>query len=120
LGVDIDPDAIQISSANARKNGVAESATFIEGSIKAISAQIEGERGAFLVVANIIAPILEELFSEGLGDLVFPGGNLILSGILKKQLPGIHNCLEQDGFDLGEIIEQEGWIGLIARKVSTG
>jgi ribosomal protein L11 methyltransferase len=120
LGLDIDPDAIQISSANAQTNGVSDAATFRKGSIKDFLAQKERKEGAFLVVANIIAPILKNLFDEGLGNLVLPGGKMILSGILNEQLPGILLCLEQDGFELDEIIEQEGWVGLIADKGSTG
>lgn len=116
LGVDHDPDAVQISHDNATANGVSGSVSFREGSV----VDILDQRGRFseapLVVANIIAPILKELFEEGLGELVSAGGRIILSGILEDQLPGILLCLENNGFELAEQLAQEEWVGLIAEK----
>jgi len=118
LGVDIDQDAVKISHENARTNAVSTKAEFKEGSVKEILSQGGGVKEASLVVANIIAPILEDLFDEGLGELVFPGGRIILSGILKEQIPAILSCLERAGFKPPEIQQQEEWVGLIAEKYS--
>ena len=118
LGVDIDLDAVQVSHENARTNAVSTHVEFKAGSIQEIMSLGEGVKGASLVVANIIAPILEDLFDEGLGALVFPGGKIILSGILKEQLPAILSCLKRAGFKPPEIQQQEEWVGLIAEKVS--
>jgi ribosomal protein L11 methyltransferase len=119
LGVDIDPDAVQISDENARTNSVSTQVAFKEGSIREILNPDGGVRGASLVVANIIAPILKDLFGQGLGALVFPGGKIILSGILKEQLPAILSCLEVAGFKHPEIQQQDEWVGLIAEKELT-
>ena len=89
---------------------------FKEGSEKEILSLDGGVNEASLVVANLIAPILEDLFDEGLGALVFPGGKIILSGILKEQIPAILSCLEKAGFKPPEIEQQEEWVGLIAVK----
>lgn len=118
LGVDIDLDAVQVSCENARTNAVSTQVEFKEGSVKDIMSLGGGVPGASLVVANIIAPILEDLFDEGLGALVFPGGKIILSGILREQVPAILSCLERAGFKPPEIQQQEEWVGLIAEKVS--
>lgn len=118
LGVDIDLDAVQVSRENARTNAVSTQVEFKEGSVKDIMSLGGGVPGASLVVANIIAPILEDLFDEGLGALVFPGGKIILSGILREQVPAILSCLERAGFKPPEIQQQEEWVGLIAEKVS--
>jgi ribosomal protein L11 methyltransferase len=116
LGVDNDPDAIRVSNDNARVNGVSGSVGFREGSVKDILGQERQFKAASLVVANIIAPILIDLFEDGLGELVCPGGRIILSGILKDQLPDILLCLGQHGFILAEEQEQGDWVGLIAEK----
>ena len=114
LGVDIDPDAVRISNENALVNAVSRSVNFREGSVKELLEQERQSMGASLVVANIIAPVLKDLFKEGLGDLVRPGGRIILSGILKEQLRGILLCLEEHGLILTEQQEQGDWVGLIA------
>jgi ribosomal protein L11 methyltransferase len=116
MGLDIDPDSIRISKENAEINAVSASVSFREGSVKELIGKDGSQHSASLVVANIIAPILEELFEDGLGYLVSPGGLLILSGILKEQLPGIQSYLDKAGFILSELEHKEDWIGLIAEK----
>ena len=74
---------------------------------------------ASLVVANIIAPILEELFEEGLGDIVSPDGHLVLSGILEDQLPTILNRLEQSDFEVKKTLRQGEWVAVHAEKIIT-
>lgn len=118
LGLDNDPAAVRIAGDNARANAVSAAAAFFEGSVKDLLGQEGLLNGASLVAANIIAPILAELFAEGLGELVLPGGRMILSGILKEQLPGILRCLEREGFSLLEQCQQGDWIGVIAEKGS--
>lgn len=118
LGVDIDPDAVQVSDENARTNAVSENAAFKEGSVREVIDLADGAPGAPLVLANIIAPILVQLFDEGLGSLVVPGGKIILSGILEEQLPMILACLMRAGFESPIIQRQEEWVGLIAVKAS--
>ena len=67
----------------------------------------------------MITPILIKLFKEGLGELVLPGGKIILSGILKEQLLEILPYLEKAGFRLLEKEGREDWIGLIGEREST-
>ena len=118
LGVDIDPDAVRISNDNAQVNEVSRSVNFRKGSVKELLGMEGQSMGASLVVANIIAPILKDLFNEGLGELVCPGGRIILSGILKEQLQGILVCLRQHGLSQTETQEEGDWVGLIAVKQS--
>jgi ribosomal protein L11 methylase PrmA len=66
---------------------------------------------------NIIAPILQELFEVGLGDLVASNGFLVLSGILKEQQPAILNCLDRDGFKVKTRLQQGEWVGFLAEKI---
>jgi ribosomal protein L11 methyltransferase len=116
LGLDIDPDAIRVSKNNAKKNRVDDKTSFILGSVKQIiEEEISVPRSA-LVVANIIAPILISLFHDGLKDIVLPGGNLILSGILEEQLSGMLSLLADHGFSLKEQHQHGEWIGLWGKR----
>jgi ribosomal protein L11 methyltransferase len=113
LGLDIDPEAVRVADENARTNGVSRAVSFQAGSVM----DIVHQRGpAPLTVANIIAPILLELFGEGLGELVLPGGRIILSGILQEQLPEILSRLELEGFVQIQQHQMEDWVGVIAEK----
>ncbi|NZA25069.1 50S ribosomal protein L11 methyltransferase [Luteimonas sp. SJ-92] len=77
LGIDNDPQALQASSDNARRNGV-------DARLLLRSPQ-QAPAGAWpVVVANILAAALDAL-AEDLAARVTPGGRLALSGILDGQ-----------------------------------
>ena len=114
LGVDNDPDAIQVSRENAIKNNTGENTNFEEWSVAEL---LEDGIESQLVVANIIAPILQTLFSDGMSGLGSPGGSLILSGILKEQLPGIKDQLKNGKFLIKAELENEGWYALWGEKI---
>ena len=116
LGVDTDPEAIRVSKENAKKNHVENSATFHPGSVPEILSEKLPLCRARLVVANIIAPVLEELFEEGLGEIVISEGHLVLSGILENQLPAILDHLERYGFEVKKILRQGEWVAVAAVK----
>lgn len=116
LGVDIDPEAVEISDRNADANQVRGVTIFQVGSVAELTELGEDLQPSPLVVANIIAPILAGLFQDGLGNLVLPQGCLVLSGILEEQAPGILEKMEESGFELHERRQQEGWVGLLGVK----
>jgi len=116
LGLDIDPDAIRVSKNNAEKNQVDDTTSFVLGSVKQIIEKEISVPQSALVVANIIAPILISLFNDGLKDIVLPGGNLILSGILEEQLPEMLTLLADHEFSLKEQHQQGEWIGLWGKR----
>jgi ribosomal protein L11 methyltransferase len=80
LALDTSPDAVRVTTANARVNGRSERVTALEGSLEVVRA------GAFppfdVVVANIVAKVLTLLAGE-LTAAVAPGGQLLLSGIIE-------------------------------------
>ncbi|MCD6426056.1 MAG: 50S ribosomal protein L11 methyltransferase [Anaerolineales bacterium] len=117
LGVDTDPEAIRVSKENAKVNHVEKAGTFHRGSVPEILSKKFSLPRAGLVVANIIAPILEELFDEGLGEIVASEGHLVLSGILENQLPAILDHLERNGFEVEKFLRQGEWVAVVAEKI---
>ena len=116
LGVDNDPDVIKVCQANAELNQIYSGAYFHPGSAAEV---LDGKfefREAPLVVVNIIAPILRELFLEGLDQLVSPNGELLLSGILEEQLGDILGLLDKAGFIVREKRQMDDWVGIRAVK----
>ncbi|MFV1948445.1 MAG: 50S ribosomal protein L11 methyltransferase [Anaerolineales bacterium] len=116
LGVDNDPEAVRVSVANADQNQVINQVDFQLGSVEEILNGKYGLTQAPLVTANIIAPVLSKLFDKGLADVISPGGTLLLSGILKEQLPGMLDLLKNKLLIVRKQIQEENWIALRVEK----
>jgi ribosomal protein L11 methyltransferase len=109
VGVDIDPQAIEASTANAERNGVA-------GQIELYLPKDQPQLQADVVVANILAGPLAEL-SAIISAYVRPGGLLALSGILESQAQQVIDAYSAE-FDFDPIAVKEEWVRLSARKKS--
>lgn len=80
-GFDNDPEAIRVSRGNAELNGLVGKVDFYVGDLVT---GLEGRR-ADLVLANIQSDVLMRFVDE-LCAAVAPGGQLVLSGILAREL----------------------------------
>jgi ribosomal protein L11 methyltransferase len=80
-GFDNDPEAIRVSQENAALNELAGRVNFHVGDLVTGLAGRQAE----LVLANIQADVLMR-FVDGLCAAVAPGGELVLSGILSREL----------------------------------
>lgn len=116
LGVDVDSDAITASRENASLNQVLERMELGLGSLEEILAGAFGQRQAEVVLANILAPVLVQLLEQGLADVLKPGGNLVLSGILEEQSADVEAALRKHGLRLVERRQQGDWVALWAQK----
>ncbi len=116
LGVDIDPEAIRASGENASLNKVADKLELGIGSVSEVLSGRFSIAEAQLVFANILAPVLVQLLDGGLGNLVIPGGWLILSGILAEQSATVESALEKHGFNQVDKRQMGDWVALAARK----
>jgi len=117
LGVDIDPEAIAAARKNAVVNRISDRLDLEIGSVKDVLAGNYAMQRAPLVVANILAPVLIRLLGVGLGDLLTPGGNLILSGILEEQEPEVTRAVQDNGLVLVDRFQQEDWVALVVSKI---
>jgi ribosomal protein L11 methyltransferase len=116
LGVDIDRDTLQVARANAILNQINTSIDFLEGSVNEILKDEFVISSAPLVTANIIAPILMQLFGAGLDQVVDSGGSILLSGILGEQLPDLLNLLMDNDLTVVEQIREGEWFALQVNK----
>jgi ribosomal protein L11 methyltransferase len=116
LGVDIDPLAMDAARQNATLNGVLERLELGVGSVAEIHQGQFSLRQGELVFANILAPVLVRLLDEGLGELVLPGGWLVLSGILVEQFPEVESALTRHKLTLIERLQSGDWVALAARQ----
>ncbi len=112
LGVDIDELAIKATQENAAANGVCESFELGVGSVNEIRQGEFSLQKAPLVVANILAPVIVQLFEDGLGDLLLPDGILVLSGILEEQTEQVLKAGKKHGMQLSHKKQQGDWVCL--------
>lgn len=117
LGVDINPVAVEATSANARRNRVARVVRARAGSLP-----VPG-RPRDLVLANLIASLLVQLAAE-LYAAVRPGsgasgsgGRLLASGIFGDREPEVRRALAAAGFRLVGRDEEGDWVALEAERL---
>ncbi len=95
LGVDNDPDAVDVARANAERNNV-EITTALVGAddrdgavcVVADTPPLVGVSGFDLVVMNVLAPVQREL-AEAVASTLNPGGSLLTTGYLVDDGPAI-------------------------------
>ncbi len=119
LAVDIDPLSVKATQDNAALNGIREGIETGLGSVAEIKQKKYSIQKAEIVLANILAPVIITLMSEGMAELVKPGGNLILSGILDHQANDVTDVVSSYGFMKGRREQIEDWVSLAFIHQST-
>lgn len=107
-GVDTDPQALEASRENARRNGVEENRLDLYLPEQAPAGKAD------IVLANILAQPLIGL-APHLATLTRPGGDLVLSGILSNQAREVMAAYEP-WFVMDEPEQREEWIRLTGRR----
>lgn len=101
ISLDIDPQALLATTANAEKNNVA-------GKLKVDYPNKFIEKPVDILIANILSGPLVQLAPQ-LTRLIKPGGVIVLSGILQEQVEQIIETY-QNAFTLCEPTVRDGWI----------
>ena len=110
--VDLDPQALMATQANAEKNNVSDKLeTF---SVKGFKKQYASLQCPVLI-ANILAAPLVDL-SDMLSSHVSPGGRIVLSGILAEQENKVSTAYKK-WFNIDEITQQGDWIRIVGTKL---
>ena len=107
VGIDIDQQALIASKDNAERNGVAEQ---LEVYLPSNQPTLEAD----VVVANILAGPLQELAGV-ITDYVAADGELVMSGILERQIPDVQAAYAEH-FDFSPAQIKEGWVMLHAKR----
>ena len=111
---DIDPIAVTTAAANARAN---RASPFVRPVLAKGTAQQQLRAGGpyDLVFANILARPLKAL-APAVRPLVAHGGEIVLSGLLGGDVPGVVSAYRTQGFVLTRRRDLEGWATLMMRK----
>jgi len=100
-GIDVDPQALEASRANARTNAVSAYLTLAEGDTPV--------GGPFdIVVANILAgPLIQA--APALAAQQSPGGVIALAGVLREQAEDVIAAFATY-YTLAEVDDEDGWV----------
>ncbi|MDX1459251.1 MAG: 50S ribosomal protein L11 methyltransferase [Marinobacter sp.] len=107
-GVDTDPQALEASRENARRNRIEEDR------LDLFLPADEPREMADIMLANILAQPLISLAPK-LAAMVRPGGDVVLSGILSNQAREVMEAYEP-WFVMDEPEQREEWIRLTGRR----
>jgi ribosomal protein L11 methyltransferase len=106
VGVDIDPQAVTSSAANAMLNAVDATFTGVDA--------LDSRATFDIVVANILANPLR-LMAPALGARVRVGGSIALAGILVEQAQAVVEAYAR-WFELSAWHTDDGWVLLAGRR----
>lgn len=108
LGIDIDPQALIATRSNAERNKIGENA------YRVFLPEDAPVQQADVVLANILAGPLVAL-KKSISAYVRPGGDLILSGILREQADDILAAYA-DEYELDPVAVEGDWVRISGRK----
>lgn len=108
LGVEIDPEAVQIAKENVEKNNCQDVVEIREGDLLA-GVDFEAD----IVVANLFAEIIVRLI-PAIRTHLKKDGVFISTGILKERIGLVEDCLQQYGFAVRQIRETDEWCAVEA------
>ncbi|MBM3562309.1 MAG: 50S ribosomal protein L11 methyltransferase [Alphaproteobacteria bacterium] len=113
---DIDPIAVETARANASANGAGPYVRpVVAAGLRHPSLQGQYD----LIFANILAKPLR-LLAPQITGAAEPGAELVLSGLLARDVPGVLDAYRAQGFFLAERGDIDGWATLTLRRGGRG
>ncbi len=107
--IDIDPQALTATENNAKYNGISPDSLYV------VEPDGLPSLKADLVIANILSGPLAEL-APTLSELIKPGGQLLLSGILENQVDTVRSAYADDIESWEPVVDREGWVRLVGTR----
>jgi ribosomal protein L11 methyltransferase len=109
LAVDVDPIAVDATTANAARNRLGGVITARQGSAPS------GEGPFDVVLANLIASLLVRL-ADGLVEDLRPGGTLVASGIFANRESDVVEAFDGRGLRVVQRLEEGDWIAVVLER----
>jgi ribosomal protein L11 methyltransferase len=111
---DIDPIAVATAKANAQRNRAAAFVRPVEA--RGVNHRaLQGGAPYDLVIANILAAPLRKL-APALAQVLAPGGEIILSGLLARDVQGVVSAYRMQSIALAGRLDIDGWATLLMRR----
>ena len=108
---DIDELSIKVARENFELNGCVEDIVLETGDL------LKSESENYdIIIANILAHIIDDMIDDAHAHLN-AGGSFIASGIITEARDDIIAHMRNVGFSIEEVLEENGWVSILARKV---
>jgi ribosomal protein L11 methyltransferase len=117
LGLDIDPEAVRVSAANAAANDAGQ-LEFRLGSLDLIMPRGGGDNPPQfeVVVNNVLTDFDLAAMEYGLPRALAPGGRLILSGIRAEETARVEAAVAAAGLEVLDLRQDNKWAAVAARR----
>lgn len=115
LALDNDPIAVKVARANARANNLSRKISVRLGSLPLGRGTALRAPTFDMVVANIIASVIQEL-AHPLITVLKQSGILIAGGIVAEKLGGVVKALEEAGCAITEVLSEGDWRTIVAKR----
>ncbi len=117
LGVDIDPNAVDIAYNNADENGIARDRyTVVAGNVLDDKGFVDSlGTGYDIVVANIVAGVIVPL-TDIVPRLLKKGGLYITSGIIAERAQEVIDAMQRNGFTVTYTENRKDWMVIVATR----
>ncbi len=112
IALDVDDHAARAAKSNALQNGVGDRVRVQVSDL--LSGLPAGERRFDIVIANLLADLIRRLLPE-LGDWMNPGGLLIVSGIVQRQVEDTASAMREAGFSELRVERMDDWAVICGR-----
>lgn len=110
VGVDLDEVAVKSATDNVALNHVQSKVEIVHGDL------LQGSKDPVdVIVANILAEVIL-LFVDDAAKKVKKGGYFITSGIIVQKKDAVQEALANAGFMIEEVMQEEDWICIIAKR----
>lgn len=106
VGIDTDPLAVAATRDNAKRNGLGDRLTAVEGTLPA-----KADATFPLVLANLVAAVLVEL-APRLAAHLAPGGVLLASGIIESRAGEVVDAMRAAGLAVAARRDDGEWVSL--------
>lgn len=112
FGNDIQVEAIENSLEHAQLNGVSEKCHFALGGL-----ELAADKTFDIILANINTKIIIHSF-ESLKKMLRPGGWLLLSGIMERDMNILMQEIQPGNLEQTEINQQEDWMQITMHSIT--
>ncbi|WP_436859875.1 50S ribosomal protein L11 methyltransferase [Staphylococcus caeli] len=110
--LDVDEMAVKVAKENFQKNNCEQAIEAVPGNL------LQDETEKFdVVIANILAHIIEEMISDAY-NILNKNGYFITSGIIEEKHEAIVDQMKQSGFEIISINHENSWVCIVGKKVS--
>jgi ribosomal protein L11 methyltransferase len=110
--MDFDPESIRTAKENAKRNGLAGKVSWHCADVKRW--QPEG-KGWDLITANLFSSLLQAALPR-MKRWLRPGGEMVLSGVLKSQSAEVEQTLRKLDLGVRQILKKGKWVCFVVEK----